>query len=158
MVRHPRAPLLRLVLPAVLAAGLALGLPACGGENPNAMRNQGEDCDGCHTPGGKAPRSLFTASGSVFRSRDGEPLESGAKEVALTLTDAGGRTLQLKTNSGGNFYTDKALAYPVRVALQTLPDGAVRQGPAGTCSHGNCNLCHHPKQPTGGARGRLVKP
>jgi putative hemolysin len=150
MVRLPRARSL------VVAASLVAA--ACGGENPNATRNQGEDCDSCHKPGGKAPRSLFTASGSVFRSRDGEPLESGAKEIALTLTDATGRALELKTNSGGNFHTTKELAFPVRVALRTLPDGAVRQGPEGVCAHGNCNLCHHPKQPTGGARGRLVRP
>lgn len=137
---------------------LVLLLAACGVENPNAARNQGEDCDSCHKPGGKAPRSLFTASGSVFRSRDGEPLETGAKDIALTLTGRGGQRLELKTNSGGNFYTTRELAFPVRVALRTLPDGAVREGPADTCTHGNCNLCHHPKTPTGGAKGRLVRP
>jgi len=154
MVRPPRAR----ALPILLLASLSLTLAACGGESPNAMRNQGEDCDGCHKPGGKAPRSLFTASGSIFRSRDGEPLESGAKEIALTLTDRAGKTLELKTNAGGNFYTSKELAYPVKVALRTLPDGAIRQGPEGVCAHGNCNLCHHVKTPTGGARGRLVRP
>ncbi len=160
MVRLPR-PRSRpvAVLAATLAALAATALTACsGGENPNAMRNQGEDCDSCHKPGGKAPRSIFTASGSVFRSRDGEPLESGAKEVALTLADAAGKTLQLKTNSGGNFYTDKPVAFPVRVTLKQLPDGPERQGPAGACAHGNCNLCHHARAPSGGARSRLVKP
>lgn len=137
---------------------LALLLPACGGENPNAARNQGEDCDSCHRPGGKAPRSRFTASGSVFRSAAGDPLETGAGGIALTLTGPAGQRLELRTNSGGNFYTTKEVAFPVRVALRTLPDGPVREGPAGTCTHGSCNLCHHPKTPTGGATGRLVRP
>lgn len=155
MVRPPRAPRLQ---PVLLLAAACAALAACGGESPNAMRNQGEDCDSCHKPGGKAPRSLFTASGSVFRIRDGDPLETGAKEIAVTLTDSAGKVLELKTNAGGNFYTTKELAFPVTVALRTLPDGAVRQGPAGACAHGNCNLCHHVKTPTGGARGRLVRP
>jgi len=152
MVRPRPSP----VLPVLLAGSLVL--LACGGESPNAARNQGEDCDSCHKPGGKAPRSLFTVSGSVFRSRDGDPLESGARAVALTVTDATGRSLELETNSGGNFYTTRELRFPVRVALRTLPGGAVREGPEGACAHGNCNLCHHPTQPTGGARGRLVRP
>lgn len=157
MVRHPSAPSAP-SRAAVCAAALAsLALVACV-ESANATRNQGEDCGSCHRPGGKAPESMFTVSGTVFRSRDGEPRESGAKEVALVLTDARGRRLELRSNGGGNFYSKQEVEFPVRVALRELPAGAERQGPEGTCRHGNCNLCHALKTPAGGARGRLVKP
>lgn len=138
---------------------LALALAAAGCvEDPNALRNQGEDCVSCHRPGGKAPRTIFTISGTVFRSADGPPLESGAAQVALRLTGADGQVLELASNAGGNFTSKKEVRFPVQARLTTLPGGPAREGPPGTCTHGNCNLCHSHEKPTGGARGRLVKP
>jgi hypothetical protein len=155
MTARPASPALAPL--AALAAALALA--GCGGrEDPNALRNQGEDCRSCHRPGGKAPRSLFTVSGTVFRSGDGEPRESGAAQVALVLTDASGRRLELVSNAAGNFWSREALRFPVQVALRTLPDGAPRQGPADRCGHGNCNECHSYEQPGARARGRLLRP
>jgi hypothetical protein len=142
---------------AALALAALLALAGCV-EDPNAQRNQGEDCVSCHRPGGKAPRSEFTASGTIFRGSSGEPRETGAKGVKLTLTDAAGARHELTSNGGGNFYTKAAIAFPVQVSLALAPGGPVRQGPPATCSHGNCNLCHSYLKPTGGARGRLVQP
>ena len=144
-------------MPRRAALATLLALAACR-EDPNALRNQGEDCVSCHKPDGKAPRALFTVSGTIFRSAGGEPRETGARDVALTLTDASGRQLELKTNPGGNFYSREALRFPVRVALRTAPDGAPRLGPEGVCAHGDCNLCHSYEKPVAGARGRLVQP
>ena len=141
---------------APLAAALLLA--ACAGEDPNAFRNQGEDCASCHREGGKAPRTRFTVAGTVFRQAGGDPRESGAAEVALLLTAADGERLELRSNRGGNFHTRRALAFPVRVALRTLPEGALREGPPGACTHGSCNLCHSGERPSGGARGRLLRP
>lgn len=140
---------------AVLAGVTAL---AARREGPDALRNQGEDCVSCHREGGKAPRTLFTISGSVFRAAAGEPRETGAAEVELLLTDASGRRITLRTNSGGNFYSRQEVLFPVQVALRTLPVGVPRQGPIDTCQHGNCNQCHAYERPGVGARGRLVRP
>jgi cytochrome c2 len=140
-------------------AALALALSGCAGrEDPNALRNQGEDCLSCHKVGGKAPRSLFTVSGTVFRAADGEPRETGAGQVAVILTDAVGQRLELVSNAAGNFWSKAPLRFPVQVALRALPEGAPRQGPAGRCAHGNCNQCHSYEQPGVRARGRLVRP
>jgi hypothetical protein len=140
---------------AALAALLAAA--ACR-EDPNAVRNQGEDCFSCHRPGGKAPRTIFTVAGSVFRDGSGPPLETGAAEVAVVLTGADGGRLELVSNAGGNFTSRKEIAFPAQVELRTPAAGGARRGPAGACAHGNCNLCHSPEKPGGGARGRLVRP
>jgi hypothetical protein len=143
---HPRAALVAL-----------LALAACR-EDPNALRNQGEACESCHRPNGKAPRSLFTVAGTVFRDAGGEPRETGAPGVAVVLTDAGGRRVELISNPAGNFYSREGLRFPVKVTLRVRPSGALREGPAGPCVHGDCNRCHAPATPSGGAGGRLVMP
>ncbi len=145
-----------LTLTAALAAALAAS--CTGREDPNALRNQGEDCLSCHRPGGKAPRSLFTVSGTVFRDAAGDPRETGAGGVAVVLTEAGGRRIELLTNAAGNFWTKEAVAFPVRAALRAQPAGAVREGPPVACAHGNCNACHSYEKPGLLARGRLVRP
>lgn len=153
----------RTALAALLAAGAmasaaTLAVKAARRDGPDALRNQGEDCVSCHRAGGKAPRSLFTVSGSVFRTAAGEPRETGAGGVAVVLDDAAGRTLELATNAAGNFWSKEEVLFPVRVTLRTLPGGASREGPAETCTHGNCNQCHAYERPGIAARGRLVRP
>jgi len=152
-----RTALLALASATALAAVAVLAARAAGREDPNALRNQGEDCVSCHRAGGKAPRSLFTVSGTVFRSDTGEPRETGAGQVAVVLTDAAGRRIELVSNAGGNFWSREELLFPVQVALRTLPDGAPRLGPADRCEHGNCNQCHSYERPGVSARGRLVR-
>ncbi|MCM2333565.1 MAG: hypothetical protein NDI82_06425 [Anaeromyxobacteraceae bacterium] len=145
-------------LAAAIALAAALGTACAGREDPNALRNQGEDCLSCHKAGGKAPRSLFTVSGTVFRDAGGEPRETGAGAVAVVLTDAAGRKVELLSNAAGNFWTKEAVAFPARVALRAQPSGAVKEAPPGACAHGNCNACHSYERPGLLARGRLVRP
>lgn len=153
-----------LVATGAVALAAALGTSCAGREDPNALRNQGEDCLSCHKAGGKAPRSLFTVSGTVFRSASGEPREDGAAGVAVLLADAAGRQVTLTSNAAGNFWSKEDLRFPVRVTLTLPPDkvapggGAQRQGPADACRHGNCNQCHSYEKPGVGAKGRLVRP
>jgi hypothetical protein len=147
-----------LVVLGALVAVATLAARAARRDGPDALRNQGEDCVSCHRVGGKAPRSLFTVSGSVFRDASGEPRETGAAGVAVVLDDAAGRTVALATNAAGNFWSKEEVLFPVRVTLRSLPGGAPRQGPAETCAHGNCNQCHSYERPGVAARGRLVRP
>jgi len=147
-----------LVAAGALVTVATLAVKAGRRDGPDALRNQGEDCVSCHRPGGKAPRTLFTVSGSVFRSASGEPRETGAAGVAVVLDDAAERRVELVTNAAGNFWSKEEVLFPVRVTLRALPGGAPRQGPADTCAHGNCNQCHADERPGVGARGRLVRP
>ncbi len=154
----------RYLLAAGAVALAALGTSCSGREDPNALRNQGEDCLSCHKPGGKAPRSLFGVSGTVFRSASGEPREDGAAGVAVVLSDAAGRQVTLTSNAAGNFWSKEDLRYPVRVTLRRPSEGAPgpalaeQHGQAATCTHGNCNQCHSYERPGVGAKGRLVRP
>ena len=142
-----------------LAAGIAgLVRAASGRIDPNALRNQGEACASCHKPDGKAPRALFTVGGTIFRSSDGEPRETGAGGVAIELIDAAGRRVALTSNAAGNFWSKDPVSFPVQVSVRTLPEGAPRVGPPGRCAHGDCNQCHAYEQPRGPAHGRLVRP
>jgi len=147
-----------LVAAGALVAVATLAAKAARREDPNALRNQGEDCVSCHRVGGKAPRSLFTVSGTVFRADTGEPRETGAAGVEVVLEDAAERRVELVTNAAGNFWSREEVLFPVRVTLRTLPGGAPRQGPAERCAHGNCNQCHSYEKPGVQARGRLVRP
>ncbi|MBK9518393.1 MAG: hypothetical protein IPO09_13795 [Anaeromyxobacter sp.] len=142
---------------APLALAALVALAGCV-EDPNAQRNQGEDCTSCHRPGGKAPRSEFSVAGTVFRNASGEPRETGAAAVRLVLADAAGARHELTTNPGGNFYSSRKVRFPVQARLELPAGGAARASPPGACSHGNCNACHSYLKPTGGARGRLVQP
>jgi mono/diheme cytochrome c family protein len=143
---------------AAVVAVAVLAARAAGRDGPDALRNPGEDCVSCHRMGGKAPRTLFTVSGTVFRSGSGEPRETGAGRVEVVLEDAAGRRVELTSNAAGNFWSKVEVLFPVQVSLRNLPDGAPRQGPADRCDHGNCNQCHSYERPGVQARGRLVRP
>ena len=80
----------------------------------------GQDCLGCHD-GGDAKR--WTAAGTW------------ASGSHVTLTDATGRRISLRTNQVGNFYTAERLAFPLTVAV----DGATMPTPV---TYGGCNRCH----------------
>lgn len=153
-----RAALAALAAVVALAGVASLAVVAARREGPDALRNQGEDCVSCHRPGGKAPRTLFTVSGTVFRAATGEPRETGAAGVALVLTDAAGHRLELTSNAGGNFHSREEVLFPVQVTLRSPQGGAARQGPPDRCLHGNCNQCHASDRPGAAACGRLVRP
>lgn len=141
-----------------LVAVAVLVIKAAHVEDPNALRNPGEDCVSCHRLGGKAPRSLFTVSGSIFRADTGEPRETGAGGVELVLEDSAGRIVELVSNAAGNFWSKEEILFPVQVTVRARPGGPARRGPADRCAHGNCNQCHSYEKPGVEARGRLVSP
>lgn len=68
--------------------------------------NTGEDCGICHTPGGKAPNSVFTMSGTLYMDRAArKPLKGGE----VILQDINGKVISMTSNEVGNFWTYEAI-------------------------------------------------
>ncbi|GEJ59329.1 hypothetical protein [Anaeromyxobacter diazotrophicus] len=134
-----------------------LAAAACSDPNdPKALRNLGEECVGCHTPGKKAGRWPFTAGGTVYRTAGDDPAP-GLEGVQVTIEDARGKVVRLSTNRAGNFWTSEPLAFPVAVELQR--EGAERKASVrrGPCASGECDACHA-RPGKHGAPGRLYAP
>jgi mono/diheme cytochrome c family protein len=114
----------------------------------------GADCLECHGngggggEGGEDDARPWTVAGTVF---DGTGAgASGVRGAAIVITDAGGWTITLHSNSAGNFYVADGLRFPLRVAVAL--NGVTKTMP-GSVSYGGCNSCHGPG---GGASGRLA--
>lgn len=107
-----------------LSTALAALLAACSGENGPLM-SAGQDCLGCHD-GGAARR--WTVAGTWARG------------AHVDIVDAHGKTVSLRGNKVGNFYTAEPLAPPLTVTVdgRTMPPSATGS-PLG---YGGCNLCH----------------
>lgn len=113
----------------------------------------GDNCRSCHGgPSSQYPEAPdWTVAGTVFESAESDV---GASGVRVLIRDIGGKTLELTTNSAGNFYTDTSLEFPYWVSLEK--DGVVVDMPAPPPS-GGCNACHN-DPPIGSAPGRLFLP
>lgn len=85
------------------------------------MMEPGSDCLECHG-GGEARR--WTVAGTW-----------GGQGNQVTLRDAGGKTVALRTNRVGNFWTAEPLAFPLRVSVNGVPMPAA-------VADGSCNGCH----------------
>lgn len=141
----------------VLLVGLALAGAGCaGGDAPEARRNLGDDCLGCHKPGGKAAKALFTLGGTMYRTADADPTP-GLGGVRIAITGADGRRLELHSNDKGNFWSEQKVAFPVSVEVQRDGTEALRAVGPGPCSSGACNECHA-RPPKSGAPGRIYAP
>jgi len=110
----------------------------------------GNDCLACHVQGGKAGEAAFTAAGTVYASPTAAANE-GIQGVDVVLTDSAGKVVTLRTNSVGNFYTDEALAFPIRAELRQGANVAKMPIPM---QNGGCASCHA-QPPANGAPGRL---
>jgi hypothetical protein len=114
------------------AAFAVLLLAACiPSEGPMMAPHQ--DClsSGCHRSGGEG--NTWTAAGTW---------EKGSK---VTVTDAAGKTVPMRGNEGGNFYTAEPLAQPLALTVtvdgKTMPDPVTKTGVA-KVTYGGCNACH----------------
>ena len=101
---------------------------------PNPKHNAGLACLSCHSGTGVAPK--WTVAGTLFTNAQGSAPIAGA---TVLITDANGVTTKLVTASNGNFYTSKAMAFPVRVGASKCPDTKMMPGMIMT---GDCNSCH----------------
>ena len=72
------------------------------GPPEGGLHYAGEDCGICHTPGGKAGKHVFTASGTLYQDRFGSIPLVGAEVI---LQDIRNKTLSMTTNKAGNFWT-----------------------------------------------------
>ncbi|HET9598083.1 MAG TPA: hypothetical protein VFP65_21020 [Anaeromyxobacteraceae bacterium] len=137
---------------------LALALAACALDpnDPKALRNLGEECVSCHRPGKKAADWPFTAGGTTYAT-PGDAASPGVGGVVVTLTDARGKVVTLRSNRSGNFWTHEQLAFPVAVVLQRDGSEQRRTVASGPCKAGTCNGCHT-VPPLNGAPGRLWAP
>ena len=107
---------------------VALLLAACIPDEGPMMRS-GEDCGGCHG---------FTAAGTVFDDPHAV-VDDGVKGARIHLTGADGRTITVRSNEAGNFYTKERLVAPLRVAVEK---GGRREEMEPPATDGRCNHCH----------------
>ncbi len=106
------------------AAVLLLIASACVPGNGPSM-DPFQDCLGCHGPAGHA--RTWTVAGTW------------AKGARVTIVDANGKTVPLRGNEVGNFYTAESLVPPLTVTV----DGKIMPASADPQQYGGCNACHH---------------
>jgi hypothetical protein len=129
------------------SASLALLFVAACVPDPGPTMNPGEDCLSCHD-GSDALR--WTAAGTVYRTTDANP-DDGVSGVSVHIFDAAGRTITLRSNEAGNFYTREHLTFPIGAAIEK--DGVRHEMPQ-TVEYGGCNRCHD-QPPQEDAPGRI---
>jgi hypothetical protein len=129
-----------------ISVGIPVLLCACASENSPIMK-PGQDCTRCHD-GDEAPK--WTAAGTVFPEVS-SPADAGLEGVAVVVTDAGGRSITMTSNSAGNFYTAEPLTPPLDAHVEKDGHRIVANA---AVPRGGCNDCHSvpPKEET---RGRL---
>lgn len=143
----------RSLMPALVAALLFGCIP---GNGP--LMAPGEDCNECHGGDDDARESegedgedgpFWSAAGTVYPSLDAAA-DAGLEGARVHLTDANGRTVTLRSNQAGNFYTAERLAFPLRVSVTINGRTDEMEDPV---LYGGCNSCH---APAGEAEGRLT--
>ena len=111
------------------AAGLALLLAAACVPSQGPSMRPFEDCLSCHGGGGHA--RTWTVAGTWARG------------AHVTVVDANGKSVTMRGNDVGNFYTAESLAFPLTVwvdgRLMTSTTDHVSPQPL---TYGGCNVCH----------------
>lgn len=128
-------------------------LMACGEDTGPTMR-PGENCISCHSSGGEADDHRFTAAGTVFPTA-GSKKSEGIEGAIVRLRGADGGTIELRTNSVGNFFTKKRLAADPQP--EVVFEGRVAQMGTVAGANGACNNCHT-QPPRNAAPGRVYVP
>ena len=120
---------------------------------PSSFMATGHPCLECHDrPAGAA--DAMTVAGTVFHRLRAHDDCQGESDVAVVVTGAEGDELRLQSNFAGNFYSTRALAFPIRARLET--GGRVRRM-ADRVETGDCNGCHT-QDGVEDAPGRIVTP
>jgi hypothetical protein len=104
--------------------------------SPNGHHNAGTECQGCHAPGNGAP--TFYLGGTLYSSVSGSTAVSGA---TINVVDAAGQSLKIVSAQNGNFWTTKALTFPLHVDASLCP--ATTPMIATVAGNGACNNCHN---------------
>ncbi len=87
-----------------------------------------QDCLGCHSAAGTA--KAWSAAGTW------------RKGVHVAITDATGKTVTLRGNDVGNFYTREHLVFPLTVSVDGKVMSDSGTGAAIPVTYGGCNACH----------------
>lgn len=98
----------------------------------------GETCLDCHDGGGGAPQ--WTVAGTIYTSLTGGTALPGA---TIHLTDAAGSEIILVSAQNGNFWTQEAVQFPIRVRASSCPDDRLMGGQVletgASCNQGGCH-------------------
>lgn len=137
------------------------------GNRGSTQMNPGMACINCHTTMRDGP--LYSVAGTAFyapheqdrcNGYSGDPPGSLQGVATVHIVDANGVELRLAPNGVGNFYSTRALAFPLRTVEVIGPTGMVR-AMGSEAPNGDCNSCHTQTgtdTPTGMAPGRIVVP
>jgi hypothetical protein len=104
--------------------------------SPSGRHNAGQECQGCHAPGGGAP--TFYLGGTLYNAATGGAAVAGA---TIRVTDANGKQVNIVSATNGNFWTTTVLAYPVHVEASLCPSTLPMS--ASVSGNGACNNCHN---------------
>lgn len=92
--------------------------------------NPGKSCfQSCHNHG-------FTLAGTLYTNATGN---SGFAGATMSFIDAANNAFDIVVNANGNFYTNRAISFPVLVIASSCPSAVRMQG---SSPNGNCNACH----------------
>jgi hypothetical protein len=117
----------------------------------------GQNCLRCHggVPAGSSQGShnarAWSFAGTVYPSVD-SPLNAGIEGATVAVTDADGRSLSVRSNLVGNFYSAESMTPPLQACVEY---GGVTRCMTQAAPHGACNYCHA-LPPISEAPGRLV--
>jgi hypothetical protein len=108
---------------------VTMGLLACAACVPEEgpLMAPGQDCVACHD-GGEAQR--WTAAGTWTRG------------AHVTVRDANGKSVTMRGNKVGNFYTAESLSPPISVSVDGVEMITSAMASGGKLAYGGCNLCH----------------
>ena len=118
-----------------LAVWVALSAAGCiPSEGP--MMEPGQDCLDCHAAGEGPP--TWTFAGTVFGAEDAATSD-GVRGVTVTVTDRNGKSVTVRSNEAGNFYSAEKLTPPFRASMSR---GGRVETMEDTFEYGGCNTCH----------------
>lgn len=118
------------------------------GNRGSQLMNPGQACNTCHARDPEAP--VTTVAGTVFyldhevnncNGYTGSAPGGPTGRAYVEVIDATGTTLRLAVNTAGNFYTERALSFPLRTARVIGPTGLINEMGSEVPS-GDCNSCH----------------
>jgi hypothetical protein len=115
----------------ILVAVVLLASTACV-PDPGPTMAAGQDCLECHGGGeGEDDAKAWTVAGTWARG------------AHIEVVDASGKTVPMRGNKVGNFYTAERLTPPLHVTVEgvAMPANALTSG---SLAYGGCNLCHSP--------------
>lgn len=137
------------------------------GNRGSSQMNPGMPCVSCHTSMREGP--IYSVAGTAYyapheqdrcNGYSGDPPGSLQGIATVHVVDADGVEIRIAPNSAGNFYSLRALTFPLRTVEVIGPTGMVR-AMGSPAPHGDCNACHTrtgTDTPTGMAPGRIVVP